>query len=307
MYIQELIDVKSFLDNSGISYNTRGKNISGSGAWLGIPTCLWCGAPNNHLAINVNTKIVKCWKCGAKGKSLVKFVQLYFNCSPKEAIDKLSAFQNFSDADFQPYQKQTYSNSSLSLPEEATDLDQSHINYLISRNYDPDFLIKKYKIKGTSFLGKWAWRIIIPVYEQGRLVSFTSRDITNLSLERYKSCPASLEVINIKDCLYNRETAQAVGIVMEGAFDVWRIGDGGIGIFGTAYSTQQLMKLKGISRLFTLFDNEEQAQERARIFGHEASIYVPEVINIQIPYDDPALIPSSEIPALRRELFGKVY
>jgi DNA primase len=43
--------------------------------------------------------------------------------------------------------------------------------------------------------------------------------MTNKSDERYKACPASKEVINIKDILYNRENAGSVGIVVEGIFD----------------------------------------------------------------------------------------
>jgi hypothetical protein len=306
VFISELIDIKSFLSHYGVPYNTSGKNISGSGAWIGL-SCPFCNDSGNHLGIHTQSKVVNCWKCGAKGKSLVRFVALTLNCSLKEAIDRLLPFQSEGGASTLPRTQSKPINSKLDLPEEATDLDQSHKNYLISRNYDPDELIKQYQIKGTGFLGNWAFRIIIPFFVNNRLVTYSSRDITNKSQERYKACPATKEIINIKDLLYNRQNAGSVGVAVEGIFDAWRIGNGAFAISGIDYTPSQLIQLKGISRLFVMFDNEDRAQIQAEQFCHDAGVYVPEVINIQIEYKDPDSIPNSEIPSLRQQLFNKIY
>lgn len=305
MYIQELVNILDYFNERGIVYARHGKNIGGSGDWAGLQHCPFCGDNSFHLGIHLQSKALKCWRCGRH--NLFDFILKTENCSKAEVFKILAPFQT-GNQELITYQRPVYNNKSVELPEECHDLDDSHKNYLASRNFDPDEIEKKYKVKGTSFYGKWAFRLIIPVYENNKLMTFTSRDITDQQTERYKSCPASKEVCSIKSLLPYRDTVKATGVIVEGCFDAWRIGGGAMPVMGIEYTPQQLQKLKGISRLFILFDSEPQAQEQAQKLAYEASIYVPEVVNLSIPeYKDPASIPPDEIPHLRRELFGKVF
>ena len=52
--------------------------------------------------------------------------------------------------------------------------------------------------------------------------------------------------------------------MVEGIFDVWKIGPGAVATFGIEVSSSQVRLLSKFEEVFVLFDNEPQALKNAR-------------------------------------------
>ena len=151
--------------------------------------------------------------------------------------------------------------------------------YLKSRNFDPKYLYKKYHIVGGGIDGDWKFRIIIPVYYQGKLLSWTGRSILSkvklkeLNIPRYKNLSIEKSVKNIKELFFNIDNCKSDTVVLtEGAFDVLRFDGNAICSMGTELTESQITLLSNrFRKIFILFDNEPEAQAKARKFGLQLS------------------------------------
>ena len=82
----EHFDLVSFLENNNINYKLEGKNIGTE--WIGIETCVSCGASNFHAALHKTNKTFTCWVC-KESMWLGKFIAEVKGCNKKEAIEIL--------------------------------------------------------------------------------------------------------------------------------------------------------------------------------------------------------------------------
>ena len=141
--------------------------------------------------------------------------------------------------------------------------------YLIDRHFDPEYLIRDFNIQGGGWAGKWKNRIIIPIYLGGKLITWTSRTIIKDREPRYKNLENHLSVIDPKKIFFNLDNCYGKSVaLLEGPFDVLRFGDNGICGFGiTLTKTQVLYLSERFSKIFILFDSEQQAQKKAREYG----------------------------------------
>ena len=97
----------------------------------------------------------------------------------------------------------------------------------------------------TGITGNYAYRILLPIWDdtsKDKEVSWQARDITGKAKTKYKSAPGS----PINDFLYwsKYETGMPYqsGIpqyIVEGIFDVWRLGENAVATFGKAMSIRQ--------------------------------------------------------------------
>jgi hypothetical protein len=74
--------------------------------------------------------------------------------------------------------------------------------------------------------GRFADRLIIPIYENGKLMTYIGRSLYTDASLRYLALDAEDSVKQVKDCLYNYDEALLGGkvlFVVEGAFDVMKI------------------------------------------------------------------------------------
>lgn len=305
-----LFDIRAYLDSRNIHYATSGKNISTSG-WIGI-NCPFCpeGDDGHHLGICLSNNVITCWKCGVKG-NIIKLLLWFDQCSYKDITPILKKFLldssridefrttaiNEDRLDFQQFLRTIYIENQL--------LD-SHQYYLQNRRFNPKEIFYKYKLMCTGPIGDWRLRLIIPVFLNGQMVSFTSRDITNLNSTRYKNCPNRCSVIPIKNCLYNIDSVTDSAIVVEGPPTVWRWGDGVIATLGTKYTESQawLMRRKGIKNAFILFDNEAEAQVRASRLAHNLSAVLNHVEILEHEIEDLANLDDKTIIYFRNQLFS---
>jgi DNA primase len=298
-------DVIEYLDDRGIAYRTEGKNVSYGWAEVNCPFCP-DGDPSEHLGIKLESKVISCWRCPTKG-TIRKFIQRLERCSYAQVDRILEQFQDRTLSHLP--QRRSVSPSavgSIELPTEASPRFPSlHTNWLRGREFDPDFVVQRYDLYAVNLLGDWRFRIIIPVYQKHRLVTYTSRDVTEMADSTWRSLSNEESIIPPKHCLYNIDSVQDTAIAVEGATDVWRLGAGAVATLGSRWTSQQVALLSGLKNLFVMFDSESLAIEQAYRFAHAASSVVRSVNVIELTEGDPADLSQDTVDNIRREIFGR--
>ena len=181
-------------------------------------------------------------------------------------------------------------------------------------NFNPKYLHEKYKIAGGGIIGPWKYRIIIPLILNGKIVSWTGRsilsdkEIKELNIPRYKNLSIEQSVIDPKSILYNLDNCKGrTAVLTEGAFDVMRLGDDFFCSFGTELKQSQISMIqKRFDKVFIMFDNEPEAQDKAKKYGLQLSSIGVEVEIVDAYSDfnknDGGELDETEVRVIRREL-----
>lgn len=291
-----------FLEDYNIEYRQHGENIGSE--WIGI-NCPRCRDYKYHLGYNETTKSFSCWRCGKM--KLIEAVQYFANVDRKKAVKIIKDYGGFkSDATYKREAKEK--DIDVIFPRGTlNEFPKRHKKYLESRNFDPEYLINTWDLKATGHLGNYRFRIIAPIYFNNTLVSYQGRDITGKSEIRYKTCAKEFERIHHKHILYGIDYAQKSSVlVVEGVTDVWRMGFGSLGTFGTSFTTEQVLLLhKHYKRIFIWFDQTDpEAQEQAHKLTYRLiTLGTKEVYQLDIDVDcDPANLKEEESDYIMRDL-----
>lgn len=301
-------NVIDYLDARGIPYST-GKNVSAG--WVGIQ-CVYplCDDTSNHLGINLQSGLHSCWKCGNKGgpEQLVMHMD---QCDYGQAADVVRQYSSGPIA----MDEDRIRLGSFMLPKFCSYEPHSiHASYLAVRGYDWQELVAHYDIRFTgpvsyvdSSRGKihYRWRIIIPVYVDDVMVNFTSRDVTGTSEARYKSAPDEIAHTPGGDVVYNLDNVEPGSRIalVEGPFDVWRVGPGAVGMLGTVFTEPQLalISAKRPSRVYVLYDSG--ASDIAQELGSRMARLVPRVDYLWMdPGDDPDTLSLTDLRRIQHLL-----
>jgi hypothetical protein len=297
----ELFDVEAWLDDRGIDYDTEGKNVSSG--WIGI-NCPFCGDdPSNHLGINLTTKRISCWRCGTND-SIKRLIVDTDQCSWSQANRTISRFIDPA-AGVLPWEPRVTAGQ-VKFPEEATkEFAPGHIDFLESRGFDPDEVVKKYDLYATWVAERHSFSIIAPIYHHHEMMSFVARDVLGFRDPKYVNASKEESVMPAKTLLYNADRMGHTALVVEGITDVWRIGDGAVATFGTMWTVAQVAKLSGLKHVYVLFDADEQAQESARNLCNALALLVNGTTILKLDKGDPADMPEDDVRHLKREIFGR--
>lgn len=277
--------------------------------WVNVE-CPFCTSEHPmHLGFNPVGDYCTCWNCG--GHDLKKALSKVLSV-PYSDMDELCEQYAGRNLILSKLNKKIAKAKNLQLPNDTfTSVEKK---YLISRDFSPDFLHEKYHVVGGGVAGRWKYRIIIPVYLDGKLVSWTGRSILDKKIlkekeiPRYKNLSIEESVINIKECFFNIDNCKNDSVcLVEGTFDVMRLGDDFICSMGTELTQGQILLIKQrFKKVFIMFDNEDEAQKKARKFGLQiASIGVDvEVVNGYADFDknDGAELNDEEVAIIRKEL-----
>lgn len=288
-------DAIKFLSDYHIRYWTHGKNCQPG--WVNI-TCPFCGDTSNHLGINLTAGNCFCWKCG--GKSLWRIIHTLL-----PSVNPTDILEEYDDVPRYLTKRKNAKAIELDLPGDP--LTSIAKQYLRKRRFDPDYLESTYNLRYGGITGDWRYRIIIPIYDRrGKLLTYQGRDITGKLEERYKTLAIEKSVVNPKDVFFNIQNAtkDVVGVV-EGAFDVMRMGDNFICGLGTTLTQNQLLSLTEFSKVVFVFDPEPEAQAKALKYAQAlASIDIEaEVLDIGLDHD-PGDCTEDEVKEIRNLVFG---
>lgn len=301
-------DIKAYFENRLIDYHLEGERNVSRG-WVNIQCPFpYCYDPSWHCGVNLESKFFNCYKCGEKG-SVVKLVSKLEGCSWRKAKRIIHTFREdisnrlvFNPPDL--YQSTNGSPPRNIFPEGATtDLPQIHRDYLSYRGFDSS-IIKKYKLRACYTTGRYKYRLIIPIFLNNKIITFTSLDVTGRQSPKYKHQDLSSAVVAPKHTLYNIDSVTHEGnvAIVEGITDVWRIGDGAVCTFGTQYTKKQISLLiqKEIKNAFVLFDAE--AEKQAQKLANILSGIVDKVILFYIDRDDPDKLNKDDLLSIRMRI-----
>ncbi len=297
-----MINIIQLCEDNNIPYRTEGKNTSKG--WTQI-CCPFCAAIDTgfHGGINNDKANYNCWKCGKH--PLYKTLSVTLEISTQESKRLIDAY---TDKKIQEIRiKEKIINTKIQFPIGTGKLQKIHKQYLLKRNFSYKKLEKEFNLKGTYYLGNYAYRIIAPIYYNGKLISYQGRDVTGKSELRYKACPETEEIIKHKKILYNIDSVTKNKIIIcEGITDVWRMGNNCVATFGIGCTKEQIYLLSKYNNVFILFDKDEQAQERAQEVGWTISSLTG-IKNNKIEIitglkSDPAELTNEEAKHLKKEL-----
>lgn len=294
-----MFDAIEFCQDHDIEYWTEGENVQIG--WINIQ-CPFCDDHSNHGGINPYRAYYNCWRCD--WHPLDRLIQELLNVSFSEVKAILKDYTSNKVKEGLKKKRQKSNLSHVSLPAGTSDIQEKHRKYLRKRNFDPDEIVRKWDVKGTSHLGDFKWRIIIPIYYKGQIVSYTSRDITDKQEPRYKTAVPEQEVIFHKDILYGLSHSYQKGIIVEGPMDVWRMRENTVSTFGTQFSLKQIKLIAdSFSEVFILFDPD--AYDKAEKLGRELAIVGCK--STVISHDlgcDPGDLSQEDADYLRKNLIG---
>lgn len=286
-----MINIKNFLTENEIDFKTSGKNVSKG--WINLAVCPFCNDSNYHCGINLSSLAFHCWVCNAKG-------YIY------KLLKEIDGLKNIQNIEFENEEQPEIKTSNIvKWPEFMQDeMPLPHRNYLLSRNFDPDFLIKKYKLKSIYNEGYYKFRIIVPVIMDKIAVSWVAASVLRQfeGVVPYLDCPPEKAIVQPKHSLYNYDSINDWTIIVEGITDVWRGGDGFIAPLTKGMTSEQIELLlkKNPKKIFVMFDSDaiQQAQELANTL----SGLFPYVEVIELPGGDPADLTKEEINQIKKEI-----
>jgi hypothetical protein len=299
-----MIDFPRMLSALGIPFATEGKNIGTN--WVGLQCKMGCHDHSQHGGFNIEKGYYSCWKCGWHRAS--KVVAILAKTTEENAKEIIRQYTTphlpLTPHHNEPCRALYAPTGPLKLPGQPLTL--RHQQYLISRKFNPAKLAALYGLLGTGPVGRLKHRIIIPIIQDGTVVSYQGRDITGMAETRYLPCLKEEEITPHKHCLYNIDNCKDQVIVVEGVTDVWRLGYGAIATFGIQYTNEQIMLFlkKGIKKAFVLYDKEPQAQKQAQKLGVDLNNLNIEVENLTLDnVKDPADLKWQDANELKKEVF----
>ena len=261
--------IKLFTDYK-IPYSTKVNR-----GWVNS-NCPYCDTKTDafNMGFNPVGDYCTCWKCG--GHNLKETLSKLLNI-PKNQIEEVIENYKGRNSILNALNKRKCLVNKLELPTDT--FTPAERKYLKSRNFSPKYLHEKYGVVGGGITGKWKYRIIIPLYMNGKLVSWTGRSILSkekikeLQIPRYKNLSIEESVIDVKSILFNLDNCVGKTVVLtEGPMDVLRFDGNCVCSFGTSMTQEQIKIIASrFNKVYVLFDNEIEAQKKARKYGMELS------------------------------------
>ncbi len=290
------IDYEKLFQTYGIDYISSGDEHCTEG-WLSLP-CPFCSPDKYHLGVNLDSGKFHCWACG--GHSSWRVLSVVLKQSQEQVQKTVSRFILGTEGRVHRVSYENSLDKPVNFPAGTTALQVNHKDYIRSRGYKPKQMVDLYKIKATPRYTRLGPRIIMPIYWQGIPVSWTARLINNKG-PRYLKCPKSQESFPAKNTLYGWEYIRDKCVVVEGIFDMWRLGPGAVATMGLGYSPEQVELLSHLNQVFIMFDSDKPARVRSVNLAKRLSALV-DVEIIEIDAEDPDSLSNEEARQIMGEL-----
>lgn len=288
----KVFDIESYLSSVGIPYKTDGKNVGSNDVNI---CCPFCGEHRYHLGIHRTNGKLNCWVCRFDGETKKpNIIRLIMSL---ESIPYPKAMVIFDKFSYDGEQEEIVYNrvTKVQLPDEAEDFESTSfirqrdlaLSYLMSRGFGWEH-INQYKLKFCPN-GGYAYRIIVPIYVDGELVTYIGRDYTWRSDLRYKNCPVKDSIYTPKQILYPLDDFKGRHLrLVEGVTDRWRLGSIAMAIMTSKLSREQralIISLK-IDAISIIFD--PGALKFAYLVAEDLSPFIPQIKVVELEDGDVA-------------------
>lgn len=296
-------DAVGFFRSIGIEPKTEGHKHTQVG-WANV-RCPFCtGNPGFHLGFHIESGAWRCWRCGNHG--LYSVLSAFLGYDKKRIQDAIEKFKGRPTGKVEDERKARGRSHTLLLPQGTVDLLPGHRTYLRERGFQVGKLLQRWGLKSTGPMGAYKHRVVVPITFQGKIVSYTARDVTGRAEIKYKSCKLEDEVVYHKSILYGLDLLPyRTGVIVEGCPDVWRLGPGAVATFGIEFTPDQVMCAAiHLDYAFIFFDPEPQARKQAEKLGLALSALGVgvEILNAPDGHPDPGDMPQDEADELMLEL-----
>jgi hypothetical protein len=267
------MNLEEVLKELEIDFKRHGEHHHTSAGWVNID-CPYCSPDwkKYRLGIHLNTHVCNCHACGRHRlwETLAEITGL--NSS------KISKYMRDVEREV-PVEKKP--RGKLVLPKGLGPLMKPHNDYLKkARKFNTDKLVKLWEVKGIMFHATLSWRVFIPIFYLGTMVSYTTRTIRDDIDRRYISADPEHEAISHKELLYGEDYCRSTVVVCEGPTDVWRIGPGAVCTFGTTFTGAQVEKISKYPRRVICFDDESESQRQANELCSALEVLSGETMNV---------------------------
>lgn len=293
------MNIVELLEKHNIPHRSNGTHHHARAGWVQVD-CPYCASVGGfHMGLCIARPRASCWRCGSRrigdvlwqisgGKFGLKGADLKYAHTRQDVVH----------GNYKP-------------PAGAGPLHTLHKGYLLRRGYDCDMVEHLWRVTGTQWqAGPMLWRLVIPIFLDGRAVSWTSRSIAKDPGLRYISADPTEEAVPHKSLLYGEEHCGQSVIVCEGPLDVWAIGPGAVCTFGTAFTPAQLNRLARFSRRVLVYDSDANRAGENAVAKLAAVLSMLPGTNEIIKLDtgsDPGAAHPVELTELRQHVFGNGY
>lgn len=286
--------IESLLQTHNVEYRTRHRDVRAK--FIGL-VCPFCGKPGEYyLGISTEYLGVNCWRCGSH-----KLRDVLKHCGvPSHAITQLydSHFAGLGSDRTKERDTGAYKPPRV-IP--LIDAPRVFRDYVQGRKLDPAELGESWGVQAIMPPDKYAWRLFIPITERGRSVSWTTRSIDAQAYVRYLTAPPEREAKPGRELLYGADYCGHAIIVVEGPVDAWRIGPGAVATMGLTLSREQMSAIGKYPVRVIAFDNEPEAQKRAKKLYRRLSEYDGQTHRYVFQSNDAGSASDREITKLRKE------
>ena len=262
--------------------------------WLNFD-CPYCGngGGSYHMGYKLAGGYVSCWRCGRH--PLAATVALLLGVAPRAAKGLLQGVARRQRAFVGPVR-----GNKLWVPPRLRSLGRlaRHRAYLRGRGFNPRQLARLWGLRGTGSGGVYAWRVWVPYYFNGEVVSWTMRAIGTRG-DRYVSAKPEHEVIARSELLYGWDYVRHAVLIVEGQPDVWAIGPGAAATGGVGYTAAQIRLLGGVANRFVCFDPDGPGAARAVKLCNRLAAYPGNTEQILLEGYDPGDAPDNVLADLR--------
>lgn len=292
-FTEKEVAFTTFCERNQIPYRTKGKHTRAG--WVQID-CPYCG-PNSqkyHMGFCISRPLFNCWKCGKKplGKTLLMITRY-----DQQEIGKI--IQKFP----RNFKMEKHEITGVyTIPKGVRPMKRMHRDYLRSRGFQPKAVESTWGVQGIGIVDSpLAYRLFFPIEADGFQCSWTTRTISdNPDIVRYLSADPSHERISHKKLVYGRDYCGNKIIVVEGPFDVIRIGPGAGGTFGTRPTSAQIMTIANHPVRYVCYDHGADRYSQALVEALGA--FPGETFELKLDAKDPDSMSKKELRQVRRLL-----
>lgn len=246
--------------------------------------CPFCsGDPGYHLGYNLQNNYFNCWRCGHV--PVPKALSGILGISYKKAEELIKEYKGGYGIGQKPKAKITAKKRAFKLPNDIyplSDFSFVHKYMRYTRNFshfDIKKLTKDFGVMQTgpssvfSMNGKLVnlkFRVLAPIYYNGDMISWQTRDSTGNSALKYITCPKESEKRDHKSIIYMHKDANFGAfpeyiVLCEGIFDVWKVHLSGFFAgcgFGVDLTIDQIFFLKKNFKQVLLFLDPDNTGQR---------------------------------------------
>lgn len=282
------IEFTEFCDKHKIPYRTKGKHTRPG--WVQID-CPYCGPGSGkfHLGFCLKYPLFNCWKCGKKplGQTLSMVTGLRADALSK-SINRFPRHER----------EQLEITGTLRTPKGVKPMQEMHRRYIRSRGFNDEVIEKVWSVQGIGIGYDLAYRLFIPIDYNNTICSWTTRSIADGdNIVRYISASAENERISHKKLLYGEDFAGNTIIIVEGPMDVWRIGPGAVGTFGTRPTKAQILRMSRYPKRYVCYDHG--AERFSQMLIEELSAFPGETLLLTLDAEDPGSMSKKEVRQVR--------